>query len=95
MNVSIILEMLLHLSPFHLLWMLTASFILGQLIMTTPLRIRSLFSTIYFSFWYIGMSNEGRKHYVAGVYDKAIDMFKEEIKKKSTTAVEYFSLGLA
>jgi len=95
MTVSIVLVLSLHLSPFHLLWMLPASFILGLLSMTTPLRILWIFSSIYFAFWYIGISNEGRKHYVAGEYDKAIEAFKEEIRKKPTSAEAYFNLGLA
>jgi tetratricopeptide (TPR) repeat protein len=95
MTVSIVLVLLLHLSPFHLLWMLPASFILGLLSMTTPLRMLWIFSSIYFAFWYIGISNVGRKHYVAGEYDKAIEAFKEEIRKKPTSAEAYFNLGLA
>ena len=95
MTVSIVLVLLLHLSPFHLLWMIPASFILGLLSMTTPLRILWIFSSIYFSFWYIGISNVGRKHYVAGEYDKAIEAFKEDISKKPTSAEAYFNLGLA
>jgi len=94
MTVSIVLVLLLHLSPFHLLWMLPASFILGLLSMTTPLRILWIFSSLYFTVWYIGISNEGRKHYVAGDYDKAIEVFKEDIRKKPT-AEAYFNLGLA
>lgn len=95
MTVSIVLVLLLPLTPFHLLWMLPASFILGLLSMTTPLRILWIFSSIYFSFWYIGIRNEGRKHYVSGEYDKAIEVFKEEIRKKPTSAEAYFNLGLA
>ncbi len=94
MTVSIILILLLHISPFHLLWMLPASFILGLLSITTPLKILWIFSSLYFSLWYIGISNEGRKHYVAGDYDKAIEAFKEEVKK-NPTAEAYFNLGLA
>lgn len=95
MTVSIVLVLLLHLSYFHLLWMLPASFVLGLLSMVTPLRILWIFSSIYFSFWYIGISNEGRKHYVAGEYDKAIEAFQEEINKKPSSAEAYFNLGLA
>ncbi|MDP2208038.1 MAG: tetratricopeptide repeat protein [Bacteroidota bacterium] len=95
MTVSVILIPLLHLSPFHLLWMLPASFILGLLSITTPLRILWIFSSIYFSLWYIGISNLGRKYYVAGEYDKAIDAFKEEIIKNPSSAEAHFNLGLA
>ena len=95
LTVSVILIPLLHLSPFHLLWMLPASFIIGLLSIHTPLRLLWIFSSIYFSFWYIGISNLGRKHYVAGEYDKAIDAFKEEISKNPFSAEAYFNLGLA
>jgi tetratricopeptide (TPR) repeat protein len=95
MTISVIVVPLFHLSPFHLLWMLPASFILGLLSMTTPLRILWIFSSMYFLFWYIGISNEGRKHYVAGEYDKAIEEYKKEIIKKPTSAEAYFNLGLA
>jgi len=53
MTVSIVLIPLFHLSPFHLLWMLPASFILGILSIATPLKILWIFSSIYFSLWYI------------------------------------------
>jgi len=95
MTVSIVLIFLLHISPFHLLWMLPASFILGLLSATTPLRILWIFSSIYFFFWYIGISNLGRKYYVAGEYDKAIDAFKDDIAKNPSSAEAYFNLGLA
>ncbi len=94
MTVSIVLVFLIPLSPFHLLWMLPASFVLGLLSLTTPLRFLWIFSSLYFAFWYIGISNEGRKYYVAGDYDKAIQAFKQEISKKPT-AETYFNLGLA
>ena len=95
MTVSVILIPILHLSPFHLLWMIPASFILGLLSISAPIRVLWIFSSIYFSLWYIGISNLGRKYYVAGEYDKAIDAFKEEISKKPTSAESYFNLGLA
>ncbi|MDD5551830.1 MAG: tetratricopeptide repeat protein [Candidatus Pacebacteria bacterium] len=95
MTVSIVLVLLLRLSPFHLLWMLPASFILGLLSAITPLRFLWIFSSIYFSFWYIGVSNEGRKFYIAGDYNKAIESFKKEIDKKPSSAEAYFNLGLA
>lgn len=95
MTVSIVLVLLLPLTPFHLLWMIPASFIVGLLSVTTPLRILWIFSSLYFAFWYIGISNEGRKLYVAGEYDKAIEALKEEIKKKPNSAEAYFNLGLA
>jgi tetratricopeptide (TPR) repeat protein len=94
MTVSLILIPLLHLSPFHLLWMLPTSFIVGLLSITTPLRILWIFSSIYFAFWYIGISNLGRKYYVAGEYDKAIDAYKEQISKNPSSAEAHFNLGL-
>lgn len=93
MTVSIVLIFLLHISPFHLLWMLPTSFFLGLLSMTTPLKFLWVFSSIYFSFWYLGISNLGRKYYVTGEYDKAIEAFKDEITKK-TSSEAYFNLGL-
>ncbi len=95
MAVSVILIPLLHLSPFHLLWMLPASFILGLLSINTPLRLLWIFSSIYFFFWYIGIGNLGRKYYVDGEYDKAIDAFKEQISKNPSSSEAYFNLGLA
>jgi tetratricopeptide (TPR) repeat protein len=94
LTVSVILTLLFHLSPFHLLWMLPASFILGLLSIHTPLKFLWIFSSIYFSLWYIGISNLGRKYYVAGEYEKAIDAFKEEISKNPSSAEAHFNLGL-
>jgi tetratricopeptide (TPR) repeat protein len=95
MTVSIILIPLLRLSPFHLIWMIPASFILGLLSVTTPLKILWFFSSFYFLLWYIGINNLGRKYYNAGEYDKAINAFKEEISKNPSSAVAQFNLGLA
>jgi tetratricopeptide (TPR) repeat protein len=75
--------------------MLLASFILGLLSVATPLRILWIFSSIYFSLWYIGISNLGKKYYVSGEFDKAIEAFKEEISKKPQSAKAYYNLGLA
>ncbi|WP_282055963.1 tetratricopeptide repeat protein [Maribacter luteus] len=94
MTLSLVLIPVLHLSPFHLLWMLPASFILGFLSVSTPLRILWIFSSLYFSIWYIGISNVGRKYYVAGEYDKAIEAYIDEIAKKPSSE-KYFNLGLA
>lgn len=93
MTVSIALIFIFHISSFHLLWMLPTSFILGLLSMTTPLKLLWVFSSIYFSFWYIGISNIGRKYYFAGEYLKAIEAFKDEIAKKPSSEA-YFNLGL-
>lgn len=95
MTLSIILIFILRLSPFHLLWMLPTSFILGLLSIITPLRVLWIFSSIYFSFWYIGISNAGRKFYNDGEYEKAVEAFKEEIRKKPASAEAHFNLALA
>lgn len=96
MTVSLVLIPILHISQFHLLWMLPASVIIGLLSAATPLgRILFVFSSLYFSFWYIGISNVGRKYYVAGEYDKAIEAFKDEISKNPNSSDSYFNLGLA
>lgn len=94
MTVSLILIPSIHISSFHLLWMIPTSFILGLLSITTPLKILWFFSSIYFSFWYIGISNKGREYYIAGEYDKAIDAYQKEISK-NPSAEAYFYLGLA
>ena len=95
MTVSILIVLLLKLSYFHLLWMIPLSFILGLISITTPIKILWTFSSFYFAFWYIGISNIGRQHYLAKEYDKAITAFKEEIRKKPSSASAYFYLGLA
>jgi tetratricopeptide (TPR) repeat protein len=95
MTVSVILIPLLHLSPYHLLWMLPASFILGLISINTPFRLLYFISSIYFSFWYIGISDTGRKFYVVGEYGKAIEAFKEQILKNPLSAEAYFNLGLS
>lgn len=94
MTVSLVLIPLLHISPFHLLWMIPASYFLGLLSVITPLKILWIFSSIYFSFWYISISNAGRKFYVDGEYEKAIEAYEEEALKKSTPEL-YFNLALA
>lgn len=95
MTVSIILVPILNISPFHLLWMFPASFIIGLLSASTPLRILWIFSSIYFSFWYIGITNLGRKYYLAGEYNKAIDAFEQQLIKKPNSVENLFYLGLA
>ncbi len=95
MTASIILVFVIPISPFHLLWMLPFSFILGLLSMSTPLKLLWTFSSIYFFIWYIGISNSGRKFYVNGDYEKAVAAFKEEISNKPSSAEAYFNLALA
>jgi tetratricopeptide (TPR) repeat protein len=95
MTISVVSIFVVPLSPFHLLWMLPASFFLGLLSAMTPLRILWVFSSIYFFFWYIGISNAGRKLYLDGNYYEAIIAFQEEITKKPNSAEAYFNLALA
>ncbi len=95
MTISLILIPLLHLSPFHLIWMIPTSFILGLLSITTPLKFLWIFSSLYFAFWYIGINNLGRKYYINGEYEKAIEAFKKEINDKPSSAEAYYNLGLA
>jgi tetratricopeptide (TPR) repeat protein len=95
MTVSIILVLIIQLTPFHLLWLLPASFIIGLLSITSPLRVLWIFSSIYFLFWYIGIRSVGRKFYVDGEYKKAVTAFKDEITKKPKSAETYFNLALA
>lgn len=94
MTVSIVLVLVLHMSLFHLLWMIPVSYFLGLMSVFTPLKILWIFSSIYFSFWYIGISNAGRKFYVDGEYEKAIEAYEAEALKKSTPEL-YFNLALA
>lgn len=93
MTFSIVIILLLPLSPLHLLWMIPASFILGLISPMTPVKVLWIFSSIYFSLWYIGVSNEGRRLYLAGEYKKAIEYFKKELAKKPSSAEAYFYLG--
>jgi tetratricopeptide (TPR) repeat protein len=95
MTASLVLIPLLHISPFHLLWMIPASYFLGLFSVLTPLKILWIFSSFYFSFWYIGVSNAGRKFYVDGEYEKAIEAYEEDLFKKPSSAELYFNLAQA
>lgn len=94
MTVSIVLVFLIPMSPFHLLWMIPASYFLGLMSVLTPLRILWIFSSIYFLFWYIGISSEARKFYVDGEYEKAIEAYEFELLKTSSPE-KYFNLAQA
>ena len=94
LTISLILVPVLHVSPFHLLWMAPVSFLLGMLSIGTPIGFLTIFSSFYFSFWYIGISNVGRKYYLDGEYEKAINAFQEEIRNKPSSEA-YFYLGLS
>lgn len=95
MTVSLILVPVLNISPFHLFWMFSASFIIGLLSASTPIKILCKFSSIYFSYWYIGISNLGRKYYLQGEYEKSIDAFENQIIQNPNSAEDHFYLGLA
>lgn len=94
LTISLILVPVLHVSPFHLLWMTPVSFLLGMLSIGTPIRVLWIFSSFYFSFWFIGINNVGRKYYLDGEYEKANNAFQEEIRNKPSSEA-YFYLGLS
>jgi hypothetical protein len=94
MTASIVLVLVLHMSTFHLLWMIPASYFLGLMSALTPLSILWIFSSIYFSFWYIGISSAARKYYVNGEYEKAIEEYEFELLKTSSPE-KYFNLAQA
>jgi tetratricopeptide (TPR) repeat protein len=94
MTASILLVYFGKISALHLLWMIPASFIVGLLSIATPLKILWIFSSTYFFFWYLGISNSGRRFYLQGEYEKAITEFTNQIKKKPNSPEPYFNLGL-
>ena len=93
--VSVIIIPVLSLSPFHLLWMLPASFVFGVASMIFPLNLLWLPASLYGSLWYVGIRNPGRAFYLAGDYAKAIECYKETVRSKPHSAEAYFYLGLA
>jgi len=93
--VSVILIPIFSLSPFHLLWMFLASFLLPFLSLYFPFRLLWPVASLYCSLWYIGIRNPGRAYYLSGDYAKAIESFKETIQVKPNSAETYFYLGLA
>lgn len=60
MAVSLILIPILSLSPFHLLWMFPASFLLGLLSFFPPFRLLWPLASLYGSLWYIGLKPANR-----------------------------------
>lgn len=86
---------LFSLSPYHLLWMIPASFVLGLASVIPPLRLLWLPASLYGSLWYVGTRNPGRAFYLAEDYPKAIEAFKEAIRKKPNSAETHFHMGLA
>jgi tetratricopeptide (TPR) repeat protein len=93
--VSVIIIPVLSLSPFHLLWMLPASFVLGLASVIFPLNLLWLPASLYGSLWYIGTKNPGRAFYLAGDYAKAIECYKNTVRLKPDSAEAHFNLGLA
>ena len=85
----------LSLSPFHLLWMMPASFVLGLASVIFPLNLLWLPASLYGSLWYVGTKSPGRAFYLAGDYAKAIEYFKETLRSKPHSAETLFYLGLA
>jgi len=94
-TVSVIIIPVLSLSPFHLLWMLPASFVLGIASIIFPLNLLWLPASLFGSLWYIGTKNPGRAFYLAGDYVKAIECYKDTARLKPNSAEAHFSLGLA
>jgi len=92
---SVIIIPIMSFSPFHLLWMLPVSFILGLGSMIFPLNLLWIPASLYGSLWYIGAKNPGRAFYLAGDYAKAIEWYKDTIRSKPDSAEAHFNLGLA
>lgn len=94
--VSVIIIPVLSLSPFHLLWMLPASFGLGLAsMMIVPLKLLWFPASLYGQLWYVGTRNPGRTFYLAGDYAKAIECYEEIVRRKSNSSEARFNLGVA
>jgi len=93
--ISLIIIPVLSLSPFHLLWMLPASFILGLASVISPFKLLWLPASLYGSLWYVGAREPGRAFYLAGDYAKAIECYKDTVRLKPNSAEANFNLGLA
>jgi len=93
--VSVIIIPVLSLSPFHLLWMLPSSFILGLSSVISPFKLLWLPASLYGSLWYVGTKDPGRAFYLAGDHAKAIECYKDTIRLKPNSAEAHFNLGLA
>jgi len=92
---SVFLIPFLSLSPFHLLRIIPASFVLGLASVIFPLNLLWLPASLYGSLWYIGTKNPGRAFYLAGDYTNAIEAFKETLRVKPNSADTHFYIGLA
>lgn len=93
--VSATITPVLSLSPFHLLWMIPASFVLGLASVIFPLNLLWLPASLYGSLWYVGTRNPGRAFYLAENYAKAIECFEETLRSKPHSTDTLFYLGLA
>jgi len=94
-TVSLIIVPVLSLSPFHLLWMLPSSFLLGLASIIFPFNLLWFPASLYGSLWYIGAKNPCRAFYLAGDYVNAIECYKNAARVKPDSAEVYFNLGLA
>jgi len=93
--ISVIIVPAMSLSPFHLLWMMPASFILSLASIIFPLNLLWMPASLYGSLWYIGVRNPALALYRNGEYAEAIDAFKESIRRNPRSSENYFFLALA
>ncbi len=93
--VSVILIPTLSLSPFHLLWMMPLSYVLGIASLMFPFNLLWFPASLYAALWYIGTRDDARRCYLEGDYAKAIELYEHEAESKPGSAAAYFGLGLA
>jgi hypothetical protein len=74
MSFSLTLVYLFQIAPYHLIWMIPLSYILGLLSAVTPFKILWVFSSSYFFFWHAAYRNLG-KNYDSNSQDKIILFF--------------------
>ncbi len=80
-------------SVYHLFWMFPVSFFIGLISLKTPFSLLWILSSLYFKIWYIGIYNKGRSYYLNKEYDKALEIFEDEIKSGKKSAELYFNLA--
>lgn len=93
--VSVIIIPALGLSPFHLLWMMPAAFVLGIASITFPLKLLWLPASLYGSLWYVGTRNPALALYRNGDYNESIEAFRKAIQKKPNSRENQFYLAMA
>lgn len=93
--VSVIVIPALSLSPLHLLWMVPASFLLALASMIFPLNFLWVPASLYGTLWYVGIRSPALALYRTGDYARAIDAFREAIRRKPDSAENHFYLALA